>query len=164
MADQPVTFFVADTHVRIAAADANLVIRWLHRHGIDGPLYRYQATAERLGVALSSGETVTLETEAEALALLRVLDHLRKQSHERLQRPGDAWRLRDLIIRGFAIEPVAYVLVARGGLIEPRRFVSHSGSYVSRDLVVTASGQEWRVDAVEGETESVPMLFCHAEP
>jgi hypothetical protein len=164
MADQPVTFLVADTQVRIVSEDANLLIRWLRRHGIDGPLYRYETTADRVGVALNSGETITLATEGEALALLRVLDHLRKQRSERLRRPADAWRLRDLIIRDFEIEPVAYVLVARGGLIEPRRFVSHSGCYVSRDLLVTTSGEEWRVSAVEGDEDAVQTLLCHAEP
>jgi hypothetical protein len=163
MADEPVTFLVADSHVRIAAADANVVIRWLQRHGIDGPLYRYQTTAERLGEALSSGETITLATEADALALLRVLDHLRKQKSERLQEPGNLWLLRDLIIRDFEIEPVAYVLVARGGLIQSQRFVSHSGNYASRDLLVTSSGDEWRVSAVDGDTDAVQRLLCHAE-
>jgi hypothetical protein len=163
MADRLITFLIADTHVRILPEDANLLIRWLRRHGTDGPLYRYETTADRLGVALNSGETVTLATEGDALALLRVLDHLRKQRSERLQRPGDLWRLRDLIIRDLEIEPVAYVLVARGGLIEPQRFVSYSGSYVSRDLLVTSSGEEWRVSAVEGDTDAVQRLLCHAE-
>jgi hypothetical protein len=163
MADRLITFVVADAHVRIVPEDANLLIRWLRRHGIDGPLYRYDTTADRLGVALNSGETVTLATEGDALALLRVLDHLRKQKSERLQEPGNLWLLRDLIIRDFEIEPVAYVLVARGGLIQSQRFVSHSGNYASRDLLVTSSGDEWRVSAVDGDTDAVQRLLCHAE-
>jgi hypothetical protein len=127
------------------------------------PLYRYETTADRLGVALNSGETVTLATEGDALALLRVLDHLRKQRSERLQRLGNLWRLRDLIIRDFEVEPVPYVLVARGGLIEPQRFVLTAAAMSLATSLVTSSGGEWRVSAVEGDTDAVQSLLCHAE-
>ena len=164
MPEQPVTFAIADTHVTITVDDARLLVRSLGQHGADGTSYLYETTAGRVETAIGSGETVRLDSREDALALLRVLDHLRNESEDRLRYAPPVWQLRDLIIRGFAIEPLAYIVVAKGGIIRPQRFVSHSGDYVPRDLLVTGSGDQWRVVTVEGETDDVQALFCHAEP
>lgn len=86
------------------------------------------------------------------------------QSSQRFRSPTDAWRLRDRIIDGFAIKPLAYVVVPKGGVIGTRRFVSHSGYYMPRDLLITASGEHWRVVTVEGDADGPQTLMCHAEP
>jgi hypothetical protein len=161
---QPVVFSISNREVTIPVEDARLLVRSLGLHGGDGDLYCYETTAGRVYEALLSGDAVRLETRRDMLALLRVLDHLRNQRDERLRDATAAWRLRGLIIDVMDVRPVAYTLAAKGGVMPPQRFVSHSGHYVARDFLVTPAGKEWRVVTVEGDADSPQTLICHSEP
>jgi len=96
----------------------------------------------------------------ELSAILRALDHLRW-----LGAPTDLTRLGRHLVGHLNWEPIRYKLQ----LLEMRpleRFMSHSGSYIVGDRLVTPKREEWRVVRVEDEQDP-PRLVCDrwtAEP